>query len=143
ERLLEGIDEAIRICREAKIPAEIYHLKAAGKNNWSKMDAALAKIEAARSEGLPITADMYGYTAGAAPLTACIPPWAMEGGEIAMLRRLRDAESRTRLLNDIKNKTDWPNFYRNAGSPENILLVSFRKDTLKPLQGKTLAKIAI
>src|SRR5438128_3836277 len=70
ERLLEGIDEVVRICREAAIPAEVYHLKAAGKNNWSKMDAALAKIEAARSEGLPITADMYGYTAGAAPLTA-------------------------------------------------------------------------
>ena len=86
ERLLEGIDEAIRISREAKIPAEIYHFKAAGKANWKKMDAAIAKVEAARREDLKITANMYCYTAGAAPLTACIPPWAMEGGEIALPR---------------------------------------------------------
>ncbi len=88
ERLLEGIDEVIRISREANIPAEIYHFKAAGKDNWKKMDAAIARVEAARRAGLPITANMYCYTAGAAPLTACIPPWAMEGGEIAMRRRL-------------------------------------------------------
>ena len=142
DRLLEGIDEVIRISREAKIPAEIYHFKAAGRANWKKMDAAIAKVEAARRQGLPITANMYCYTAGAAPLTACIPPWAMEGGEIAMRRRLRDAESRRRVLNDIRTKTDWPNFYHNAGSPENILPVSFKQETLKPLQGKTLAQIA-
>src|SRR5438876_196447 len=142
ERLLEGIDEAIRICREAKIPAEIYHLKAAGKNNWSKMDAALAKIEAARSEGLPITADMYGYTAGAAPLTACIPPWAMEGGEIAMRKRLHDAEARKRIIAEIRDKTDWPNFYRNAGAAEFVRIISFKQAALKPLQGLTLAQIA-
>jgi N-acyl-D-amino-acid deacylase len=142
ERLLEGIDELIRISREAKIPAEIYHFKAAGRSNWHKMDAAVAKVEAARREGLPITANMYCYTAGAAPLTACIPPWAMDGGEIAMRRRLRDPESRRRLVHDIQNKTDWPNFYRNAGSPDNILLVSFKHDPLKPLQGKSLAQIA-
>jgi N-acyl-D-amino-acid deacylase len=142
ERLLEGIDEAIRICREAKIPAEIYHFKAAGQRNWQKMDAAIAKVEAARREGLPLSANMYGYTAGAAPLTACIPPWAMAGGEIAMRRRLREPESRARLLDDIKNKTDWPNFYLNAGSPDNVMLVSFKQESLKPLQGKTLAQIA-
>src|SRR5262249_54541402 len=109
ERLLEGIDEVIRISREAKIPAEIYHFKAAGKHNWHKMDVAIAKVEAARRDGLPITANMYVYTAGGAPLSACIPPWAMEGGEIAMRRRLRDPESRKRVLDDIRNKTDWPN----------------------------------
>jgi N-acyl-D-amino-acid deacylase len=142
ERLLEGIDEVIRISREAKIPAEIYHLKAAGKANWPKMDAAIAKIESARKEGLAITANMYCYTAGAAPLTACIPPWAMEGGEIAMRRRLREPESRQRVLDDIRHRTDWPNFYRNAGSPDNLVLISFKRDTLKPLQGKTLTQIA-
>src|SRR5262249_13249869 len=120
ERLLEGIDELIRISREAKIPAEIYHFKAAGKANWKKMDAAIAKVEAARREGVSITANMYGYTAGAAPLTACIPPWAMEGGEVAMRRRLRDPGARKRILADIRDKTDWPNFYHNAGSPENV-----------------------
>jgi N-acyl-D-amino-acid deacylase len=142
ERLLEGIDEVIRISREAKIPAEIYHLKAAGQANWPKMDAAIAKIEAARREGLALTANMYCYTAGAAPLTACIPPWAMEGGEVAMRRRLRDPDSRKRLLDDIRNKTDWPNFYRNAGSSDNLVLISFKRDPLKPLQGKTLTQVA-
>ncbi len=142
ERLLEGIDEVLRISREAKIPAEIYHFKAAGKANWPKMDAAIAKVEAARREGLPITANMYVYTAGAAWLTACIPPWAREGGETAMRRRLRDPEARRRILDDIRNKADWPNFYRNAGGPENVLPVSFKHEALKPLQGQTLAKIA-
>jgi N-acyl-D-amino-acid deacylase len=141
-RLLEGIDEVLRVSREAKIPAEIYHFKAAGRANWPKMDAAIAKVETARREGLPITADMYCYTAGAAPLTACIPPWAMAGGEVAMRRRLRDPESRQRVLNDIRNKDDWPNFYRNAGSPENVVLISFKREVLKPLQGQTLAQIA-
>ncbi len=142
ERLLEGIDETIRISREAHIPAEIYHFKAAGKNNWKKMDAAIARVEAARRAGLPITADMYVYTAGAAPLTACIPPWAMVGGEVAMRRRLADPESRKRIIHDITQKTDWPNFYHNAGSPENVLLISFKHSALKPLQGKNLAQIA-
>jgi N-acyl-D-amino-acid deacylase len=141
-RLLEGIDEVIRISREAGIPAEIYHFKAAGKDHWKKMDAAISKVQAARDQGLPITADMYCYTAGAASLTACIPPWAMEGGEIAMRRRIRDPDQRARILDDIRNKTDWPNFYRNAGSPDNVLLISFKQDALKPLQGKTLAQIA-
>ncbi len=142
DRLLEGIDEVIRISREAKIPAEIYHFKAAGRANWKKMDAAIAKVEAARREGLAITANMYCYTAGAAPLTACIPPWAMAGGEVAMRRRLRDPDSRRRVLNDIRTKTDWPNFYHNAGSPDNVVPVSFKQEALKPLQGKTLAQIA-
>jgi N-acyl-D-amino-acid deacylase len=142
ERLLEGIDELIRISRTARIPAEIYHFKAAGQANWKKMDAAIARVEAARREGLAITADMYCYTAGAAPLTACIPPWAMEGGEIAMRRRLGDPASRQRILDYIRNRTDWPNFYRNAGSPDNVLLISFKRPALKPLQGRTLAQIA-
>lgn len=142
ERLLEGIEESIRICREAKIPTEIYHLKAAGKHNWHKMDAAIAKIEAARTEGLPLTANMYGYTAGAAPLTACIPPWAMEGGELAMRRRLRDPEQRQKIVVEIRDKTDWPNFFRNAGGPEFIRPISFKQTALKPLQGQSIAEIA-
>jgi N-acyl-D-amino-acid deacylase len=143
ERLLEGIDEVIRISREAKLPAEIYHFKAAGKEYWPKMDAAIAKVEAARREGLPITADMYCYTAGATGLVACIPGWAQAGGELAMRRRLRDPEDRKRVVEDIRSRREgWPNFYLNAGSPDNILLVSFKRDALKPLQGKTLAQIA-
>ena len=142
ERLLEGIDELIRISREAKIPAEIYHFKAAGQANWSKMDAAIARVETARRHGLKITANMYCYTAGAAPLTACIPPWAMAGGELAMRRRLLDATDRARIVKDIREDTSWPNFYRNAGSPERLRLISFKKASLKPLQGKSLAQIA-
>jgi N-acyl-D-amino-acid deacylase len=142
ERLLDGIDEALRICREANIPTEIYHLKAAGQNNWKLMDAAVAKIEAARQAGLTVTADMYCYEAGGAPLTACIPPWAMEGGEVAMRRRLRDPSSRPRIIDDIRNKRDWPNFFLNAGSADRLLLVGFKNPALKPLQGKTLAEIA-
>ncbi len=142
ERLLEGIDEALEICREAKIPTEIYHFKAAGKNNWPKMESAITKVEAARKEGLAVTANMYPYEAGAAPLTACIPPWAMAGGDAAMRKRLKDKESRQRIVTDIRDKTDSPNFYRNAGSPDNVLLIGFKKEALKPLQGKTLAQIA-
>jgi N-acyl-D-amino-acid deacylase len=142
DRLLEGIDEVVRISRAAGIPAEIYHFKAAGRANWAKMDAAIARVEAARREGLAVTANMYCYTAGAAPLTACIPPWAMEGGEVALRRRLRDPEARRRILDDIRGKAGGPNFYRNAGSPENILPVSFKREALKPLQGQTLAQIA-
>jgi N-acyl-D-amino-acid deacylase len=141
-RLLEGIDEVIRISREAKIPAEIYHFKAAGKDNWSKMDAAIARVEAARKEGLAITADMYCYTAGCTGLDACVPPWAQDGGPVAMRRRLRDPESRKKIKHDIETSADYPNFYKTAGGPQNLLLVGFKKDALKPLQGKTLADVA-
>jgi N-acyl-D-amino-acid deacylase len=140
-RLLEAMDELIRIAREANLPAEIYHFKAAGRANWPKMDAAIAKVESARRAGLKITANMYCYTAGCTGLDACIPPWAQDGGEVAMRRRLRDPELRKRIAADLQ-KTDWPNFYANAGSPENVLLVGFKKDHLKPLQGMTLAEVA-
>jgi putative CocE/NonD family hydrolase len=140
--LLEGIDEVLRISREARIPAEIYHFKAAGRGNWSKMDAAIARVEEARHQGLPITANMYCYTAGAAPLSSCIPAWAMEGGEVRMRERLRDPASRRRVIDQIRTgKKGWSNFYANA-TPEGIMLISFKKEKLKPLQGKTLAQIA-
>jgi putative CocE/NonD family hydrolase len=142
DRLLEGIDELIRISREAKIPAEIYHFKAAGKANWSKMEAAIARVEAARRQGLAITADMYCYTAGATALSACIPPWAQDGGDRAMRRRLRDPATRARVVKDIRGDKSWPNFYLSAGAPDRVMPISFKKERLKPLQGKTLAEIA-
>jgi len=143
EKLLEAIDEVIRISREAKVPAEIYHFKAAGKGNWHKMDAAIAKVEAARKEGLALTADMYCYTAGAAGLDACLPPWVQEGGKIPMRRRLQDPKDRGRVVADVRReKTPWTSFYRNAGSPDNLLLVGFRTEELKKSQGKTLAEVA-
>ncbi len=142
-RLLEGIDEVIRISEEANIPAEIYHFKAAGKSNWAKMDQAIARVEEARKRGLAVTANMYCYTAGATGLDACIPPWAQDGGRPAMQRRLRDPEQRKRIVKDVlAPRADWPNFYGNAGSPDNILLVGFKTEALKRLQGKTLAAVA-
>lgn len=143
DRLLEAIDELVRISREAGLPAEIYHFKAAGKANWHKMDAAIARVEAARRSGLKITADMYCYEAGETGLSACIPPWASEGGESAMRERLRDPRLRARVVRDIKQGLPgWNNFYKNPGSPDRILLVGFKREKLKAMQGKTLAEIA-
>jgi N-acyl-D-amino-acid deacylase len=141
-RFLEAIDELITIAREAKLPAEIYHLKAAGKPNWGKLDAAIKKIEAARKEGLKITADMYTYTAGATGLSATMPPWVEEGGHKEFVKRLKDPAIRARLVKEMSTPTDqWENMYLNTG-PDGILLVAFKNDALKPLTGKTLAEVA-
>jgi len=142
DRFLEAIDELVRISREAGLPAEIYHLKAGGEANWPKMDQAIARVEKARGEGLKITADMYTYTAGATGFDACIPPWARDGGYDALFRRIQDAETRPRILADMRRPAeDWENLCRAAGSPERLLLVEFKSDALKPLTGKTLAEV--
>src|SRR5262245_13528161 len=142
-RLLEAVDELIRISREAGLPAEIYHLKAAGRANWSKIDQAIAKVEAARKEGLKITADMYTYTAGATGLDASMPPWVLDGGYDAAYKRLADPETRKKIAAAIRAPSDdWEILYRAAGSPDRILLVEFKSDKLKPLTGKTLAEAA-
>jgi N-acyl-D-amino-acid deacylase len=142
DRFLEAIDELERISRVAGLPAEIYHLKAAGEANWPKMDEAIARVEKARREGLKITADMYTYTAGATGFDACIPPWARDGGYDALFRRIQDAETRSRILADMRRPAEgWENLCRAAGSPERLLLVEFKTDALKPLTGKTLAEV--
>ena len=142
-RLLEAVDELIRISREAGVPAEIYHLKAAGQANWPKMDRVIAKIEAARKEGLKITADMYTYPAGATGLDASMPPWVLDGGYEAAYRRLADPATRTRIAAAIRTPSnDWENLYRAAGSADRVLLVEFKSEKLKPLTGKTLAEAA-
>jgi N-acyl-D-amino-acid deacylase len=142
-RLTEAVDELIRISREANIPAEIYHLKAAGQANWPKMDRVIEKIEAARKEGLKITADMYTYTAGATGLDAAMPPWVLDGGYDAAYKRLADPEMRKKIAAAIRAPSnDWENLYTAAGSPDRILLVEFKSDKLKPLTGKTLAQAA-
>jgi N-acyl-D-aspartate/D-glutamate deacylase len=142
-QLLEAINEVIRISREAKIPAQIYHLKAAGKDNWGKMDAALALVNKARSEGLNITANMYTYPAGATGLTASLPPWTLDGGFDDLIKRLKDPETRKKIANEVNTPTDkWENLFLAAGSPDRIVLVGFKSDKLKPLTGKTLADIA-
>jgi N-acyl-D-amino-acid deacylase len=141
-RLLEAIDEVITIARRAGVRAEIYHLKAAGRANWPKLEAAIRKIEAARAEGLAITADIYVYTAGATGLDAAMPPWVQEGGLQAWIERLQDPSVRARVRQEMTTPSDeWENLYLLAG-PENIVLAGFKNEALRPLIGKTLAEVA-
>ncbi|WP_456424846.1 N-acyl-D-amino-acid deacylase family protein [Rhodocaloribacter sp.] len=141
-RLLEAVDELLTIAREAGIPAEIYHLKAAGRANWHKLDDVIARVEAARAEGLKITADMYTYTAGATGLDAAMPPWVQEGGFEAWRTRLRDPAVRARVAREMRTPTDaWENLLLAAG-PDNVLVVGFRNEKLRRYTGMTLAEVA-
>ena len=142
-RLLEAVDELMRISREAGVPAEIYHLKAAGTANWGKLDAVIAKVDSARAAGGRITADMYNYTAGATGLDAAMPPWVQEGGYKTWVERLKDPAIRARVAQEMRTPTnEWENFFAAVESPEQIILVGFRNDSLKPLTGKTLGEVA-
>lgn len=142
-QLTEAVEETIRISREAGLPAEIYHLKASGQENWPKLDRVIAMIEDARRQGLKITADMYTYTAGATGLNSCMPPWVYDGGAEAAYKRLQDPETRKKIADAMRvPSNDWENLYKLAGSPDRILLVGFKSDALKPLTGKTLAEVA-
>ena len=141
EALLEAVDELIVIARASAAAAEIYHLKASGAANWQRMEMAIAAIEAARDEGLPITADMYPYTFSGTGLDSCIPPWAHDGGLPALLERLRDPDTRARIVAEIDQPGgDWENRARML-PPQNILLAGLRKPQLQQLQGKTLAEV--
>ncbi len=142
DRLLDGIDELIEISRLSGAPAEIWHLKAAGKDNWAKLDPAIARIEAARASGLRITANMYSYTAGSTGFDAAMPPWVQAGGREAWIGRLKDPATRARVIAEIRDpKAPYENLFRHAGA-EGTLLVGFRTDALKPLTGRTLADVA-
>jgi N-acyl-D-amino-acid deacylase len=142
-RLVEAVAELIRISREAGIPAEIYHLKAAGQANYPKIDKVIGMIEEARKQGLKITADMYTYTAGATGLDAAMPPWVLDGGYDAAYKRLADVETRKKIAHAIRTPSpDWENLYLAAGSADRVLLVEFKSEALKPLTGKTLAEVA-
>lgn len=141
--LLEAIDETIEISRRSDAPAEIYHLKAAGRENWPKMDEAIARIEAARRDGLRITADMYSYPAASTGLDASMPPWVQEGGNAAWYARLRDPAVRHRVAAEMRADTaNWENVMHAAGGAENVLIAELRNPELKPMIGKTLAEIA-
>ena len=143
DRLLESLDELIAIARAAHVHGEVYHFKAAGQANWPKMAQAIAKIEAARAEGLDISANMYTYTAGATGLDAAMPAWVQEGGLEAWVKRLQDPALRARAADEMRRPNkDWENLLVEAGKPENVLLVAFTNDKLKPLTGKTLAEVA-
>ena len=142
-QLLESLDELIRISREAGIPAELYHIKAAGEKNWPKEDQLLARIEAAQRDGLKITADMYTYTAAGTGLDACLPPWTEDGGYPALFKRLRDRATREKIAAEVRvDSNGWENLYLAAGSPDKIVLTGFKSEKLKPLTGKTLGEVA-
>ena len=140
--MLEAIDELITIARETGIRAEIYHLKSSGQQNWPLFDDAVQMIEDARADGLHITADVYTYPAGSTGLNVTVPPWVQDGGFEASLERMRDPEIRERIIEEMNTPSDeWENMYLLAGSLDNILLVNFRNEALKPLTGKTLAEV--
>jgi N-acyl-D-amino-acid deacylase len=139
---LEAVDELISIARQAQVPAEIYHLKVAGAKNWNNLPEVIQKVEAARAEGLAITADMYTYTAGATGLDAAMPPWVQEGGLEAWRKRLQDPAIRKRVKQEMLTSDKYDNLLQAAGSPDKVLLIGFKSEKLKPLTGKTLAEVA-
>ena len=141
-RLLEALDELIRIAAAADLPAEVYHLKAAGQNNHAKLDQVIQKIDSAREAGLDITTDMYNYVAGATGLDAAMPPWVQEGGYSAWVQRLQDPTLRQQVAQEMREDTDdWENLYYMAGA-EGVMLNSFKNPELRDLTGKTLAEVA-
>ena len=141
--MIEAVDELLTIAREAGIRAEIYHLKSSGQPNWHLFDEAVAMVEAARADGLEITADVYTYPAGATGLNVTVPPWVQEGGFEASLERMSDPELRERIIREMNEPSDeWENMFLMAGSPENILMVGFKNEALKHLTGKTVAEVA-
>jgi N-acyl-D-amino-acid deacylase len=143
DKLYDAIEELITIAKEASIHAEVYHLKAAAKDNWGKMDSVIRRIERARREGQNITADMYTYIAGGTGLTATMPPTLQDGGFGKLWERLHDAAIRKQLIKEMNTKTDkWENFFYGVGTPENILVVGFNQDSLKKYTGKTLGQLA-
>ena len=142
-RLLQGVDELITIANEADIRAEIYHLKMSGKENWNKYNEVVKKIDSARTSGLSITTNMYTYIAGATGLDASMPPWVQEGGYEKWAERLQDSKIRRRVLKEMTNPTDeWENLMYSAGTPDNLLLVGFKNDSLRHYTGKTLTQVA-
>ncbi len=142
-RFVESIEELLTIARESSVHTHIYHLKAAGEDNFHKLDIVIDMVETARGDGLPITADMYTYTAGATGLDAAMPPWVQEGGYDQWVERLRDPEIRERVKREMTTPSDeWENLYLASGSAENVLLRGFRNEELRHLTGKSLAEIA-
>ena len=140
---MEAIDELIAIARQAKIPAEIYHLKVAGQKNWAHLPEVIRKVEKARASGLNITADMYTYTAGATGLDAAMPSWVQEGGLEAWRKRLQDPAIRKRVRKEMREPDPkWDNLYLATGSPDQVLLIGFKNEKLKSLTGKTLGDVA-
>ena len=142
-QMIEAIDELLTIAREANIRAEIYHLKSSGQPNWHLFDEAVQMVEDARAEGLEITADVYTYPAGATGLNVTVPPWVQEGGFDASIERMKDPAIREQIIKEMNTPSDeWENMYLMSGTTDNILLVNFKNEALKPLTGKTVTEVA-
>ena len=138
-----SLDEVFEIAQKAQIPVEIWHLKTAYKKNWGRMTHVLARIKQARDRGLDVTADIYPYIAGSTSLSACLPPWAQEGGVEKMLARLRDPQTRQRLKQEIsEDQTEWENIYLGSGGPSGVLIGAVVNRELDSLQGKRISEIA-
>ena len=138
-----AMDEAIRIGREAHIPVEIWHLKAAGKPNWGRMPQIVAKINEARSSGVDVTADTYAYTAWFNSFSAIVPPWAHDGGDAKMIERLKDPATRAKIKADMLNpSSDWDNEWQEVPGPDAFLIAVVQNPELLPLQGKRLTEVA-
>lgn len=143
DSVLQAIDEALRIGREAHIPVEIWHIKVAGKNNWGRMPQVVAKITAARAAGDDVTADTYAYTAWYNDFSAFIPPWAHDGGSAKLVERLKDPAARARIRKDMLTPAkDWDNEWQEIPGPDAIMIGAVENSDLLPLQGKRLSEIA-
>ena len=143
DRFLEAIDELIEIGRRTGAGVQMYHMKPAGKANWHKSEAGLAKLNAARAAGIDVSANIYPYTAGATGLDAAMPLWVQEGGHDKWVARLKQPAIRRRVIREMRGKpVGWENLYQAAGGPQNVILIGFKNDKLKPLTGKTLAEVA-
>jgi N-acyl-D-amino-acid deacylase len=143
EAIDQALDEAFRIGREANVPIEIWHLKAAGKQNWGRMPEIVGRIDRARASGVDVAADTYAYPAWFNSFSAFIPPWAHEGGDAKMIARLKDPATRGRIRHEIESSTSgWDNEWREIPGPDAILVGFVQNSKLLPLQGKTIAQIA-
>ncbi|HXM20071.1 MAG TPA: D-aminoacylase [Terriglobales bacterium] len=143
DRVISAIDEALRIGREAHIPVEIWHIKVAGKENWGRMPEVVAKINAARADGVDVSANTYAYPAWFNTMSAFIPPWAHDGGDAKLIERLKDPAMRQRIRKDLMTpSTEWQNEWQEIPGPESVLICVVQNPKLLPLQGKTLAEVA-
>jgi N-acyl-D-amino-acid deacylase len=143
DSVLEAIDEAVRIGREAHIPVEIWHFKAAGKNNWGRMPDLIARVNKARAEGVDVEADTYAYTAWFNSMSAFIPPWAHDGGDAKLIERLKDPAARSRIRKDLETPSkDWDNEWQEISGPQDVMIGVVQNPALKQFQGKRLSEVA-
>jgi N-acyl-D-aspartate/D-glutamate deacylase len=143
DAVMTAIDETLRIGKEAQIPVEIWHLKVAGKVNWGRMPEVVAKLTAARAQGMDVSADTYAYPAWSNDFSAFIPPWAHDGGDKKLIERLKDPSARARIRKDMQTPSnDWDNEWHEIPGPEAVIICAVQNPKLLPLQGKTLADVA-